>query len=62
MLADFFTKPLQGRMYRLFRNILMGHTSLQTLIELIPIKEHVEVEKLRQNAEKLMPIDPAEKR
>ena len=61
MLADYFTKPLQGRMFRLFRNILMGHTSLKTLIELISVKERVEIEKMKENAEKLMRINPAEK-
>ena len=61
MLADYFTKPLQGRMFRLFRNISMGHTSLKTLIELILIKERVEIEKMKENAEKLMRINPAEK-
>ena len=32
MLADFFTKPLQGELYRFFRNIVMGYVSIVDLI------------------------------
>ena len=27
MLADFFTKPIQGELFRFFRNIIMGYVS-----------------------------------
>ena len=32
MLADFFTKPLPGELYRFFRNIVMGYVSIVDLI------------------------------
>ncbi len=48
MVADYFTKPLQGRMFTLFRNVIMGYTHISELIKLIPIKERVEIEKLKQ--------------
>jgi len=31
MLADFLSKPLQGTLFRKFRNILMGHVDVDTL-------------------------------
>jgi Reverse transcriptase (RNA-dependent DNA polymerase) len=31
MLADFFTKPLQGALFRKFRSILLGYTHIDTL-------------------------------
>ena len=43
MSSDFFTKPLMGEMFRKFRTVLMGYTSIfdldPTLLQLI--KEHV---------------------
>ena len=43
MLADFFTKPLQGGLFRYFRNIIMGYTSISDLLsEILKIKERVE--------------------
>ena len=60
MLADYFTKSLQGRMLRLFRNILIGYTPVQALLDLIPIKERVEIEKMRTKTEKLLRINPSE--
>jgi hypothetical protein len=43
MLADFFTKPLQGRLFHLFRAVIMGWAHIYTL-KLAPSsmpKEHV---------------------
>jgi hypothetical protein len=31
MLADFFTKPLQGSLFRKFREVIMGHKHIDTL-------------------------------
>ena len=43
MLADFFTKALQGELFRFFRSIIMGHTSIFDLISEDPrIKERIE--------------------
>jgi len=44
MLADFFTKPLQGRKFHLFRNILMEYASIRSLNDAdTSIKERVEI-------------------
>ena len=43
MLADFFTKPLQGALFRFFRDIIMGYTSITDILDDHPkIKERVE--------------------
>ena len=43
MLADFFTKPLQGELFRFFRNIIMGYTSIMEILDdHTEIKERVE--------------------
>lgn len=34
MLADFFTKPLQGELFRRFRDIIMGHKHISTLMNM----------------------------
>jgi len=46
MLADFFTKPLQGSLFERFRQVLMGHAHISTLstLSLVPIEERVEGE------------------
>ena len=43
MLADFFTKPIQGELFRFFRNILMGYVSIIDVINVNDeLKERVE--------------------
>ncbi len=44
MLADFFTKPLQGSLFRKFKQVLMGHAHIKTLERppLSPFEERVE--------------------
>ena len=43
MLADYFTKPLQGRIFRAFRQVIMGYKSISWLkTELSLNKERVE--------------------
>jgi len=37
MLADFFTKPLQGSLFRKFRDVLMGYKHISTLV--MPTKQ-----------------------
>jgi hypothetical protein len=32
MLADFFTKPLQGALFRKFRDVILGYTHVKTLV------------------------------
>uniref|UniRef100_A0A7S2R3Q0 Uncharacterized protein n=1 Tax=Eucampia antarctica TaxID=49252 RepID=A0A7S2R3Q0_9STRA len=36
MLADFLTKPLQGKLLRFFRAVLLGHKHISALSELLP--------------------------
>jgi hypothetical protein len=44
MLADFFTKPLQGRLFRFFKAVILGHRHVDTLRDPIaqPLEERVE--------------------
>ena len=44
MLADFFTKPLQGSAYNAYRKVIMGWVHISELEKLLPssIKERVE--------------------
>ena len=32
MLTDFFTKPLQGELFRCFRDVIMGHKHISSLL------------------------------
>ncbi len=43
MLADFFTKPLQGNLFRKFCEVIMGRKHINTLqeIKLPPLQERV---------------------
>jgi hypothetical protein len=44
MLADFFTKPLQGALFRKFRDVIMGHQPISSLRDHVlssPIEERV---------------------
>ena len=42
MLADFFTNPLQGNLFRFFRDILMGYVSIEEIIkDDIEMKERI---------------------
>ena len=36
MLADFFTKPLQGQLFEKFKRVLMGHVHINTLQSVTP--------------------------
>ena len=43
MLADFFSKPIQGELFRFFRNIIMGYISVVDIIGVNnELKERVE--------------------
>ena len=45
MVADFFTKPLQGNLFRRLRDVILGHKHISTVkeysSEMIPIQERV---------------------
>ena len=54
MLADYFTKPLQGKMFHVFRNIIMGYRPISDLLtDISELKERVEdhemIEKVRSD-------------
>jgi len=44
MLADNFTKPLQGQLFHLYRDIIMGYKPISILLDEIEHKERVEVQ------------------
>ena len=45
MIADFFTKPLQGNLFRLFRSVILGHEHTDSLHNhaTAPSEERVEI-------------------
>ena len=47
MLADYFTKPLQGNLFRRLREVIMGWKHIDTLKDMTPpvSKERVEIPK-----------------
>ena len=49
MLADFFAKPLQGSLFRLFRSVIMGHEDIEVLFKLDRIKGRVEKQLILPN-------------
>jgi hypothetical protein len=53
MLADFFTKPLRGSLYRRLKAVVMGHKHIDTLKEFPPVapQERVEVSMNTENCE-----------
>ena len=59
MIADYFTKPLQGKLFHTLRNIIMGYTSVfEMMEEYFPLKERIgndnvysEKEKNKKNKE-----------
>ena len=46
MLADYLSKPLQGRSFRLFRAVLLGHKHVSALLELLPRPPEERVEEV----------------
>ena len=60
MLADFFTKPLQGALFRRFRDVIMGYVHINDLLldPTFMLKERVEkygnivIKKMESNKEK----------
>jgi hypothetical protein len=45
MLADFFTKPLQGNLFGRLREVIMGRKHIDTLKEFTSAKSQERVEK-----------------
>jgi hypothetical protein len=43
MLADCFTKPLQGSLFRKFREVIMGHKHIDSLKQSKPTPSHERV-------------------
>lgn len=53
MLADYFTKPLQGKLFHTLRNIIMGNTTIFDMMsKYYPIKERVENNRNLEREEK----------
>ena len=59
MIANFFTKALQGRSLKVFINIIMGYTNISEILQTLndnnvsfPIKERVENYDMSKNGEK----------
>lgn len=45
MLADFFTKPLQGNLFRKFRDVILGYKHISSLSQVVPdAEERVETQ------------------
>ena len=61
MLAGFFTKALQGKLFHFFRNIVMGYVSAHEVIAINPeMKERVEnLEKYQKDLISKMKLDDA---
>ena len=57
MLADFFTKPLQGGLFRRLRDVVMGFEHTDTLLTLSPSKERVEGTNISKGYEPSGPSD-----
>jgi hypothetical protein len=53
MLADFFTKPLQGSLFRKFREVIMGHKHINTLKNTTPSASQERVRKREQIGNKM---------
>jgi hypothetical protein len=48
MLADFFTKPLQGNLFRKFREVIMGHKHINSLKETKPATSQERVGEVKE--------------
>ena len=43
MISDYFTKPLQGKAFKIFYDVIMGYAHINTFLTAdLPIKERVE--------------------
>ena len=47
MIADYFTKPMQGKFFRMFRDLIMGYVHINDIFKAIELsaKEHVDKSK-----------------
>ena len=62
MLADFFSKPLQGTLFRCFRDVILGYRHIDTLqrIPTVPIEERDEEERIDTHVSALLKDTPTE--
>ena len=49
MLADYFTKPLNGSLFKYFRDIIMGYTPVQDIIDRVRRETKKRVENTQKN-------------
>jgi hypothetical protein len=57
MLADFFTKPLQGNLFQKFREVILGYKHIDSLKRTMPTKSQERVEKDSLPANKWNEVD-----
>jgi AAA ATPase containing von Willebrand factor type A (vWA) domain len=61
MVADFFTKPLQGKLFKYLKAIIMGHEPLATLTSRFPSTNTERVEQTKKSVHFGIPGQEAEK-
>jgi len=49
MIADFFTKPLQGKKFRIFKGLIMGHVHIKNLQSMIASESTTSEERVGGN-------------
>ena len=49
MIADFFTKPLQGSLFKMFRNVILGYEHISVLN--VTEGDSISEERVRHNEE-----------
>ena len=66
MIADFFTKALQGKAFKFFREIIMGYTTVEEILRTLKyknmsftIKERVENNDITKNDDKIIEKNPS---
>ena len=57
MVGDFFTKPLQGSLFRKFRDVIMGDQHMNTLVLDPPLPIEERVENIRQSDDSMIDND-----
>ena len=66
MIADFFTKALQGKAFKFFRDIIMGYTTVEEILRTLKdknvsftVKERVENNGITKNDDKVIEKNPS---
>ena len=48
MIADFFTKPLQGNLFRKLRDVILGYVHIDELNKFVTSEEALSQERVRE--------------